>query len=95
MDCLPFHHDHRGGTEADRNGMIRMCEQEKNRGIGEKNLIRVTELECLKMLTTLSLLPFREVLFARNEESILEKGSKRRSSGRYILFIHSSLCFHS
>lgn len=53
----------------------------------ERNLIRVTESECLKMLTTLALLPFREVPFARNEKSILEKGSERRNSGtRKALF---------
>lgn len=39
------------------------------------------------MLTTLALLLFREVPFARNEKSILEKGSERRNSGtRKALF---------
>lgn len=33
VDCLPSYRDHRGGRKADRNGMIRMCEPVKNRGI--------------------------------------------------------------
>lgn len=79
--------------KLDHNEMVQKCETEKNRKIRGRNLIRVTESECLKMLTTLALLSFREVPFAHNEKSILEKGSKRRNSpehGRHSYHRNSS-----
>lgn len=68
--------DTEGGVKERRGG----GEREGGRA-REENLIRVTESECLKMLTTLALLPFREMPFARNEEESEFSRSKEGSRG--------------